>query len=71
MDSFSIDVEATVPWSAKDEFWASVSYGFEISAASRRGRRSFEVLRETGEQPQWHTAARSHPSSAGSAVPGP
>jgi len=48
-DSFSIDVEATVPWGAKDEPWATVSYGFEIGAASRRGRRSFEVLRETGE----------------------
>ena len=35
-DSFSIDVEAAVPWGAKDEPWASVSYGFEIGAASRR-----------------------------------
>lgn len=48
-ESFSIDVEATLPWGAKREQWASASYGFEIGSASRRGLRAFEVLRETCE----------------------
>lgn len=46
-ESFSIDVEATVPWGPKPGQWASAEYGFEIGPASRRGLRPFEVLRET------------------------
>jgi predicted ATPase len=46
-ESFSIDVEATVPWGPKREQWASAEYGFEIGPPSRRGLRAFEVLRET------------------------
>jgi predicted ATPase len=46
-ESFSIDVEVTVPWGAKRDQWASAEYGFEIGSASRRGLRAFEVLRET------------------------
>jgi predicted ATPase len=48
-ESFSIDVEATVPWGPMREQWVSASYGFEIGAARRRGLRPFEVLRETCE----------------------
>lgn len=46
-ESFSIDIEATVPWGPRREQWASAEYGFEIGPASRRGLRPFEVLRET------------------------
>lgn len=48
-ESFSIDVESTVPWGSSPEQRASASYGFEIGAASRRGLRPFEVLRESCE----------------------
>jgi predicted ATPase len=48
-ESFSIDVQATVPWGAKREQWAKAKYGFEIGAARRHGLRPFEVLRETCE----------------------
>lgn len=45
-ESFSIDVEAMVPWGAEREHWVPAKYGFEIGSASRRGLRPFEVLRE-------------------------
>ena len=48
-ESFSIDVEATVPWGSSRDQWVSATYGFEIGSADRRGLRSFEVLRETCE----------------------
>jgi predicted ATPase len=46
-ESFSIDIEATVPWGGTHGRTVSVSYGFEIGAALRRGLRSFEVWRES------------------------
>lgn len=48
-ESFSIDVEARVPWSSGQDTWASVGYGFEIGMTSGRGLRSFDVIRETAE----------------------
>jgi predicted ATPase len=48
-ESFSIDVEAMVPSNAGREHWVPAKYGFEIGSASRRGLRSFEVLRESCE----------------------
>lgn len=46
-ESFSIDVEATVPWAGTGDRLVSARYGFEIGAASSRALRPFEVLRET------------------------
>jgi predicted ATPase len=46
-ESFSIDVEASVPWGPKREQRAKAEYGFEVGPASRRGLRAFEVVRET------------------------
>jgi predicted ATPase len=48
-ESLSIDVEATVPLSPGSEQLGPARYGFEVGIASRRGLRSFEVLRESCE----------------------
>jgi len=47
--SFSIDVEATVPWGGAGDQLVSARYGFEIGAAARRALRPLEVVRETCE----------------------
>jgi predicted ATPase len=46
-DSFSIDVEMSVPWGPRRDQRASAEYGFEIGFPARRGVRPLEVLRET------------------------
>jgi predicted ATPase len=48
-ESFSVDVEAAVPWAGTGDQLVSARYGFEIGAASSRALRPFEVLRETCE----------------------
>jgi predicted ATPase len=48
-ESFSIDIEATIPVGGEREHWVLAQYGFEIGSASRRGLRPFEVLRESCE----------------------
>lgn len=45
-DSFSVGIQATVPWGPKPEQWASAAYEFEIGPSRRRGLRPFEVVRE-------------------------
>jgi predicted ATPase len=45
-ESFSVDLEVTVPWGATPEQWARGRYGFEIAAADRPGRRPFLVRAE-------------------------
>lgn len=48
-ESFSIDLEVTVPWGRSPSQWAVGHYGFEIAAADRPGRRPFFVKSESGE----------------------
>ncbi len=48
-ESFSIDVEATMPWAGTREHLLTARYGFEVGAAPRQALRPFEVLRETCE----------------------
>jgi predicted ATPase len=48
-ESFSIDIEAMLPWGAQRESWVPARYGFELGSASRRGLRPFEVVRESCE----------------------
>jgi predicted ATPase len=48
-ESFSVDVEATVPWAEAGDQLVSARHGFEIGAASSRALRPFEVLREDPE----------------------
>jgi predicted ATPase len=48
-ESFSIDVETTVPWAGTADQMVSARYGIEIGGASRRALRPFEVLRESCE----------------------
>ena len=45
-ESFSVDLEVTVPWGATPEQWARGRYGFEIAAADRPGRRPFLIRAE-------------------------
>ena len=45
-ESFSIDLDVTIPWGASPEQWAQGRYGFEIAAADRPGRRPFLVREE-------------------------
>lgn len=48
-ESFSIDVEVTVPGGPERGQWVAATYGFEIGPPARRGRRPFEVVREACE----------------------
>ena len=45
-DSFSIDLEVTVPWGRSPAHWARGRYGFEIAGADRPGLRPFLVRGE-------------------------
>jgi len=47
-DSFSIALDATVPWGPEPDQWAHGEYSFEIAPSQRRGQRPFEVVREEG-----------------------
>jgi predicted ATPase len=46
-ESFSLDIEATVPWGGQPEQSVVVSYGFEIGNAPPQRIRAFEVRRES------------------------
>jgi predicted ATPase len=45
-ESFSIELEVTVPWGRSPSQWAHGRYGFEIATADRPGQRSFLVKEE-------------------------
>lgn len=45
-DSFSIDLEVTIPWGPSPDQWAKGRYGFEIASADRPGQRPFLVRAE-------------------------
>ena len=45
-ESFSIDLDVTIPWGPEPEQWARGRYGFEIAAADRPGQRPFLVRGE-------------------------
>lgn len=48
-ESFSIDIEITVPWGRSPSQWAVGHYGFEIASADRPGQRPFFVRSESCE----------------------
>jgi predicted ATPase len=56
-DSFSIEVEASVPWGFSHEQGALGSYGFGIGPARRRNMRPFEVVWEKCDPPTGSKAA--------------
>jgi predicted ATPase len=45
-DSFSVDLDVTVPWGKTASQWAHGRYGFEIARADRPGQRPFLVKEE-------------------------
>ena len=47
--SFSVGVEASVPWGTNPDQWATAQYGFEIGPSERYRIRPFEVINETCE----------------------
>lgn len=56
-DSFSIEVEVSVPWGFEHEQPATGEYGFEVGASRPPGRRPFEVVRETCVPPPGQRAS--------------
>jgi predicted ATPase len=56
-ESFSIEIEVTVPWGLGHEQPAAGMYGFEVGASRRQGARPFEVIREICVPPQGQRAS--------------
>jgi predicted ATPase len=73
-DSFSIDLDVTIPWGRSPSHWAKGRYGFEISTADRPGQRPFLVSHEWCEL-EWNEKAdrfavsNGHVRDSGSPVP--
>jgi predicted ATPase len=55
-DSFSIELDVTVPWGPSPSQWAKGRYGFEIASADRPGQRPFLVRKEWCEL-EWEDTA--------------
>lgn len=45
-ESFSVDLDITVPWGSEPEPWASGRYGFTVGSAVRPGKRPFLIAQE-------------------------